>query len=69
LKMFNKKQELTYGGRSFKTPPKDDSDVPFLQAAAEGGVQYIITGDPHLLALDGRYPYLIVSPAEFLKKN
>jgi predicted nucleic acid-binding protein len=41
-------------------------DVPFLQAATEGGVQYLITGDPHLLELNGKYPFPIVSPAGFL---
>jgi predicted nucleic acid-binding protein len=49
-------------------PPKDDSDLPFQQAAADGGVRYIITGDPHLLELNGGYPFPIVSPAWFLKK-
>lgn len=55
--------------RKIPHPPKDDNDVPFLQAAAGSGAQYIITGDPHLLELDGRYPYPIISPADFLKKN
>ena len=55
--------------RKIPHPPKDDSDVPFLQAAADGGAQCIITGDPHLLNLNGKYPYPIVSPAEFLKEN
>jgi uncharacterized protein len=55
--------------RKISHPPKDAGDIPFLQAAADGGVQYLVTGDPHLLELDGRYPYPIVSPAEFLKKT
>jgi putative PIN family toxin of toxin-antitoxin system len=55
-------------------PPKDNDDIPFLQAAAdagaspsskEGGVQYLISGDPHLLELNGKYPFPIVSPADF----
>jgi putative PIN family toxin of toxin-antitoxin system len=58
-------------------PPKDPDDVPFLQAATDGGaspsskegaVQYLVSGDPHLLELNGKYPFPIVSPASFLKK-
>jgi predicted nucleic acid-binding protein len=37
-------------------------DVPFLQAAT-GGARYIISGDPHLLELNGKYPFPIVSLA------
>ena len=47
--------------------PKDNSDLPFLQAAIDGGVRYLISGDPHLLELNGKYPFPIVSPANFLK--
>ena len=50
-------------------PPKDNSDLPFLQAATDGGVHYLISGDPHLLELNGSYPFPIVSPASFLKNE
>ena len=48
-------------------PPRDNSDIPFLQAATDGGVRYIVSGDPHLLELNGKYPFPIISPASFLK--
>jgi predicted nucleic acid-binding protein len=32
--------------RKIPHPPKDEKDVPFLQAAADGGAQYVITGAP-----------------------
>jgi hypothetical protein len=47
--------------------PKDINDVPFLQAATDGGARYLITGDPHLLELNGKYHFPIVSPASFMK--
>ena len=47
--------------------PKDLSDVPFLQAATDGDARYLISGDPHLLELNGNYPFPIVSPASFMK--
>ncbi|MDD5674065.1 MAG: putative toxin-antitoxin system toxin component, PIN family [Chitinivibrionales bacterium] len=50
-------------------PPKDESDSPFLQAAVDGGVRYLISGDIHLLELSGKYPFAIVTPADFLKKG
>jgi putative PIN family toxin of toxin-antitoxin system len=49
-------------------PPRDSADVPFLQAASDGGVQCIISGDPHLLEFNGKYPFPIISPVDFLKK-
>jgi putative PIN family toxin of toxin-antitoxin system len=56
--------------------PKDPDDIPFLQAATDGGAspsskegaaQYLVSGDHHLLELNGKYPFPIVSPANFLK--
>ena len=49
-------------------PPDDLNDVPFLHAAIDGAAKVLISGDPHLLDLNGKYPFPIVSPAEFLKK-
>jgi predicted nucleic acid-binding protein len=50
-------------------PPKDDSDIPFQHAALEGSARYLISGDPHLLDLNGKYPFSIVTPAQFLKNT
>jgi predicted nucleic acid-binding protein len=50
-------------------PPKDNDDIPFLQAATDGGARYLVSGDPHLLELNGKYPFPIVSPAVFLKNT
>lgn len=52
-----------------KAPPglpscRDPNDRMFLELAAAGRAQLLITGDPHLLELDGRAPFSIVTPAE-----
>ena len=50
-------------------PPDDPDDVPFLYAAIDGNAKFLISGDIHLLLdLQGKYPFSIVSPAEFLRK-
>ena len=46
--------------------PRDPDDTPFLVAALDGGVAALVSGDPHLLALSGKYPFSIVTPAAFL---
>jgi putative PIN family toxin of toxin-antitoxin system len=53
--------------RRIPHPPKDDSDIPFLHAALDGNARYLVSGDPHLLSLNGKYPFPIVTPAQFLK--
>jgi predicted nucleic acid-binding protein len=49
-------------------PPDDLDDVPFLHAALDGTAKVLVSGDSHLLDLNGKYHFPIVSPAEFLKK-
>jgi uncharacterized protein len=48
-------------------PPRDPGDISFLQAAMECGARYLVSGDPHLLVLNGKYPFSIVTPSNFLK--
>ena len=45
---------------------RDPFDVPFLQLALAGKARLLISGDRDLLALAGRLPFSILSPAEFL---
>ncbi len=45
----------------------DPEDNRVLECALEGGVQYIVSGDEHLLALEEFQGIIIVSPAEFVK--
>jgi len=44
----------------------DPEDNRVLECAVEGGVQYIISGDEHLLSLKIFKEIAIVTPAEFL---
>jgi putative PIN family toxin of toxin-antitoxin system len=44
--------------------PKDDM---FIECAISAGANFIISGDPHLLALGSYRNVKIVSPAEFLE--
>jgi uncharacterized protein len=46
--------------------PTDATDIPFIQAALSGQASYLVTGDKHLLVLNGRYPFRIVPPGVFL---
>jgi putative PIN family toxin of toxin-antitoxin system len=44
----------------------DDTDNRYLEAAVEGGAQYIVTGDEHLLGIGVYLGIAIVSPATFI---
>lgn len=52
-----------YSGQWVKDDPDDDKIV---NTALETGSDYIVTGDPHLLALKEVRGIRIVTPAEFL---
>jgi putative PIN family toxin of toxin-antitoxin system len=45
---------------------EDPDDNRILECAAEGGAQYIISGDNHLLMIKEYRKILIVTPSEFL---
>jgi putative PIN family toxin of toxin-antitoxin system len=45
---------------------EDPEDNHVLECALEGKVQYIISGDTHLLALNEFQGILIVTPSEFI---
>ncbi|MEZ5331110.1 MAG: putative toxin-antitoxin system toxin component, PIN family [Thermoanaerobaculia bacterium] len=45
-------------------PCRDPNDRAFLELAMAGGAELLITGDLHLLELDGDVPFSIVRPAE-----
>jgi uncharacterized protein len=44
----------------------DESDNRYLECAVEGGANYVVTGDPHLLAAKEYQGIVIVTPATFL---
>ena len=46
---------------------RDPDDNKFIEAAAEGGCDYIVSGDKDLLDLKNYKTIKIVSPAEFLE--
>lgn len=45
---------------------RDPYDVPFLQLAAQGKAEVLVTGDRDLLSLHGQTRCRILTPAEFL---
>jgi len=53
--------------RSLKHTPADPQDTMFVRTAIDAPAAYLITGDEHLLVLDGKYGFGIVSPAVFIK--
>ena len=49
----------------------NDKDVPVLVSAIKGKVDFLLTGDKRpfeKLKSSGKYPFVVVSPAEFLDK-
>jgi putative PIN family toxin of toxin-antitoxin system len=44
--------KLVVPGASRHTVPQDAADSPILRAALDAGVDYLVTNDAHLLALD-----------------
>lgn len=49
-------------------PPEDRHDEPFLRAALTAHAKCLVSGDPHLTALDGLYPFPILGPSAFLAR-
>lgn len=47
---------------------RDPLDAPFLELAAAGRAQWLVSGDRDVLALAGRTTFGIVSPADFLSR-
>ena len=66
-------KELITNKAIFVTPsrkiahPLDPKDAPILESAIAGEVDFLISGDQHLLSLKKFHNILITSPAEFLK--
>lgn len=44
----------------------DEPDNRYIECALESGVNYIVTGDPHLLAVKEYQGIVVISPATFL---
>jgi uncharacterized protein len=45
---------------------KDESDNRYIECAIESGANYIVTGDPHLLAVSEYQGIVIITPAIFV---
>lgn len=58
---------LTSGKRTVRAILEDPDDDFVLSAALEGQVDYIVSGDRHLLALGNYCGIAIVTPADFVK--
>jgi putative PIN family toxin of toxin-antitoxin system len=48
--------------------PADKNDELFLRAALGGKASALVSGDIHLRALNGRYPFPILPPGDFLSR-
>lgn len=46
---------------------RDPFDLPFLQLAKAAGVEFVVTGDSDLLAVEKRFIHPIVTADQFLK--
>jgi putative PIN family toxin of toxin-antitoxin system len=49
-------------------PLGDKNDEPFLRAALTGKAEALVSGEIHLTALNGRYPFPIYSPRDLISK-
>jgi len=50
-------------------PSSDPDDDPFLRAALSAKAGALVSGDPHLTGLNGKYPFPILAPGSFLSKH
>lgn len=57
----------TPGRLKLKAVTSDPDDDKFIVAGVEGGADYIVSGDPHLLEVKEYGGVKIVTPARFLK--
>lgn len=48
--------------------PSDKSDELFLRVALNGKAEALVSGDVHLTVLNGRYPFPILPPGEFISR-
>ena len=46
--------------------PNDQDDVAFILCAENGGADYVVSYDNHLLVLNGEYHFKICPPLDFL---
>lgn len=44
---------------------KDPKDQPFVNLALEAAADWVVSGDAHLLSLDGRHGLRVISPSDF----
>lgn len=49
-------------------PPSDATDEKFIRSALESGADALVSGDAHLIALEGKYPFPILKPSVFLAR-
>jgi putative PIN family toxin of toxin-antitoxin system len=49
-------------------PPSDKDDEVFLRVALSARADALVSGDPHLTILDGKYHFPILPPATFLSR-
>jgi putative PIN family toxin of toxin-antitoxin system len=57
------------GTRSNLPVCRDSADQVFLEVVVAGKAKYLVSGDRDLLALAGKVPFKLVSPAEFLESE
>jgi putative PIN family toxin of toxin-antitoxin system len=58
--------EPVQGSLRLRAVAEDPEDDKYLAAALEGSAQFVVTGDAHLLALEGYEGIRIVTPRAFL---
>ena len=46
---------------------RDPADDKFLLCAVKAGADYLVTGDEDLKVLKSKFPFLILTPSEFLR--
>lgn len=57
---------LTSGERMVKVISEDPSDNRYIECAIQGEVEYLVSGDQHLLGLGAYQEIRIVTPRDFL---
>jgi putative PIN family toxin of toxin-antitoxin system len=58
---------IVIAAKAPKTPDcRDPADIPFLELAAQGKADFLVTGDADMLSIKERTAYKIITPTEFM---
>ena len=67
LSLLEEKASIVHPSRKLSVVRDDETDNRIVECAVEGGVEFLVSGDGHLLSLKEYQGIQIVKPREFLR--